>query len=422
MSQQVLSVNDKYLPYLTNQSRHLILYGGGSSGKSVFAAQKIAIRVLTEMGHKFLCLRKVGETVKESIFAELKSAISDTGCYGEFDVNKTEKTFTHRPSGNQIICKGLDEPEKIKSIKGITGMWIEEATEFTNDELDQLNLRIRGEKPHYVQYLYSFNPISEDNEVVKRYVTGTVSANTMVVHSTYKDNYYLTDDDRQELENLKFTNPLYYDVYCLGIPGVVDKSGKFLYSFNEKNQVVKGLPMEPNLPLWVTFDFNIDPMTVTVAQRINMKQLNCLRNIQLNDSDIYAMCDRISGDYAGRHLIVTGDASGHNRTGVVRGKTSYWKVIKEELKLRDVDMKVRSINLGLIESRVLCNAVNQSCDIFFDEEGCKQLINDAKYGKVDDKGVLIKDRNKQKMDFLDGLRYLVDANWADYLDRPQKYR
>lgn len=126
-----IRINDKYLPYLTNESRKLVLFGGSGSGKSVFAAQKIVLRTLTEQGHKFLCLRKVGETVKESIFAEIKSAIADSQCLHEFDINKTEKTFLHRPTGNQIICKGLDEPEKIKSIKGITSMWIEEATEFT---------------------------------------------------------------------------------------------------------------------------------------------------------------------------------------------------------------------------------------------------------------------------------------------------
>lgn len=418
---KAIEVNERYIPLVEDKSRFLILYGGSGSGKSVFAAFKICFRVLTETPHKFLVLRKVGETVKDSVFAEIKEMFSIMSCLDEFDINKTDKTFTHRGNGNQILCKGLDEPEKIKSIKGITGMWVEEATEFSSDEIDQLNLRIRGQLDNYIQYILSFNPISEDNEIVKKFVTSTFHGAT-VVHTTYKDNSYLTAEDIAQIEGLKEKNPLYYDVYCLGIPGVVDKSGKFLYSFNPKNQVVKGLQYEPNLPLWASFDFNIDPMTVTIAQRINMRQLNCLQTIQLNDSDIYAVCDRIQADYPGKHLVVTGDASGNNRTGVVRGKKSYWQVIKEELKLRDVDMKVRSINLGLIESRVLCNAVNQSCDIFFDEDNCKQLINDCKYGKVDDKGVLIKDRKKQKMDFLDNLRYLVDANFPDYLNKPKRYK
>lgn len=114
------------------------------------------------------------------------------------------------------------------------------------------------------------------------------------------------------------------------------------------------------------------------------------------------MCDRIRADFPGRMLMVTGDASGHNKTGVVRGKTSYWKIIREELRLKDTQMKVRAQNLGLIESRVLCNSANQTVNIFFDEDGCKPLINDCKFAKVDDKGILEKDRKKQKNDFWTG--------------------
>lgn len=426
MSQQAvkrLKVNDKYIPLIDNQIRHLVLYGGSGSGKSVFACFKICLRTTTERGHKFLVLRKVADTIKESVFAEIKEMLMTMGVYHEFEINKTEKTFLHIPTGNQILCKGLDEPEKIKSIKGITGMWIEEATEFTEDDLDQLNLRIRGEKPNYVQYIYSFNPISEDNTTVKRFVTNsTKDPDVFVLHTTHEDNFFLSEKDRQELLKLKEKNPLFYDVYCLGIPGVVDKSGKFLYSFDASKQVKEGLKINDKLPLWATFDFNIDPMTVTIAQREHIRKLNCIKNIQLDNSDIYQMTDRLKADYGGYYLIVTGDASGHNRIGAVRGKTSYWKVIKSELGLKDLQMKVRSKNIGLIESRVLCNSVNQTAEILFDKDGCQPLINDCKFAKVEDNGELIKDRKKQKNDFLDNFRYLLDANFPDILDRPKKYR
>lgn len=343
------------------------------------------------------------------------------GCLDEFKINRTKHTFTHIYNKNQILCKGLDGPEKIKSIKNISGMWVEETTEFSDEEISQLSLRIRGEKEFYVQFIYSFNPISEDNPIVKRFVTCSIKPpKTKVVHSTYHNNFFLTDQDREELENLKHTNPLYYDIYCLGIPGIVDKSGKFLYSFRNE-QVQPGLKINPNLPLWLTFDFNIDPMTVTAAQREHVRKLTCFDNIQLNDSDIYAMCDRIKAEYGQYHLIVTGDASGHNRTGTTRGKTSYWKVIRDELQLKNTQIMVRSQNLGLIESRVLCNSVNKTMEIVFSDK-CEQLINDCKFAKVDDQGELIKDRKKQKNDFLDGFRYLLDANWPDILDKPKKYQ
>lgn len=419
-SEKEIVVNDVFIPLIENQSRLLVLYGGSGSGKSVFASYKKVHRTVTEKGHTFLCLRKVAETVKESIFAELKATMEEMGCFHEFKINNTEKTFLHVPTGNRIICKGLDEPEKIKSIKGITGMWIEEATEFTPDDLAQLDLRIRGEKPNYVQYIFSFNPISEDNHVVKRFVINKdKETNCTVVHTTHENNYFLSEEDRERLRRLKETNPLFYDVYCLGLPGVVDKTNKFLYSF--KNEQETSVTLDKFLPLWITFDFNIDPMTVTVGQRLDQNTMICKQNIQLDNSDIYAMCDRIKADFPNWNYLVTGDASGHNRTGAVRGKDSYWKVIKRELALKDVQMKVRTQNIGLIESRVLCNAVNQAVTILFDKEGCPQLINECKYAQVDDHGVLIKDRKKQKNDFLDNFRYLIDANFYDFLNKPNKY-
>ncbi len=416
-----IDVNDIYIPYIEDRSRFLILYGGAGSGKSIFAVFKKCLRVNTEKPHKFLFLRKVANTIKESIFAETKAMLDEMGCLQEFEINKTDKTFTNRFNGNQILCMGLDEPEKLKSIKGITGVWIEELTEFTEFDFDQINLRIRGVKDNYIQIIACFNPISEDHWAVKRFVTCTkLEEGCTVVKSTHEHNYFLSKEDRQQLLNLKDRNPLFYDIYCLGIPGVVDKTNKFMYSFNEKVQA-QTVTIDNNLPIWVTFDFNIDPMTVTIAQRPHLNKLVCIKNIQLDNSDIYQMTDRIKADYPNRHLIVTGDASGHNRSGAVRGKTSYWQIIKHELSLKDLQMKVRSQNIGLIESRVLCNAVNQAVEIYLDPEGCKPLINECKFAQVDDHGVLVKDRKKQKNDFLDNFRYLIDANFYDFLGKQSKY-
>lgn len=415
-----IRVNDIYLPLLEDRKRFLILYGGAGSGKSVFGAFKIVMRATSEDGHKFLCLRKVGATVKDSIFAEIQSQIAELELDGEFIVNKTDHSFRHIPTGNMILCKGLDDPAKIKSIKGISGMWLDEATEFEEADLDQLDLRIRGQHKNYIQYILSFNPVDEDHWLKKRFFDRP-DDNVTVCHSTYKDNHFLTPEDRSRLESLKDRNPLFYDVYCLGVWGVVDKSGKFLYSFRNE-QVQENLTIDGNLPVWFGFDFNIDPMTVTVAQRNHVKKMTFIKSIQLDNSDIYQMTDRIRADYGGYYWMVTGDASGHNRSALVRGKDSYWKIIKRELALKDVQMRVRRQNIGLIESRVLCNAVNQTVDLTFDKEGCEPLINDCKFAKVDDQGVLIKDRNKQKNDFLDGFRYLIDANFYDYLNNPKKYR
>ena len=196
---KAIAVNKIYQKAIKNTSQILILYGSAASGKSYFAAQKTVLRLLSEQGHRILVIRKVGNTIKDSVFALLKEVISDWGVYSEFEINKTDKTFLHLPTGNEIICKGLDEPEKIKSIQGITSMWIEEATELDFNDFTQLLLRIRGDKPNYVQYLLTFNPISENHWLKTNLVESPHYTKTLI-KSTYLDNAYLTDQDKATLE------------------------------------------------------------------------------------------------------------------------------------------------------------------------------------------------------------------------------
>ena len=422
MLQRTVEINPVYDEYFENKSRFLIFYGGAGSGKSVFVAQKICKRFLSEDNHKFLVIRNTATSIKDSVFEELKNTLSDWGQLYRVQINKAEHRIT-LDNGNQIICKGLDDQEKIKSIHGITGMWIEEATEIKEDAFDQLNLRIRGEKDNYVQYILSFNPVSEDHWLKRRFIE-TNNQDVTFVHTTYHDNHFLDDEYKRVLEEYKETNSLYYQVYCLGDWGVVDTSNKFLYAFDQEKHVNK-CEYDKNLVVKLSFDFNIEPFAVQVYQCPDRETINFIDKVRLNDSDIYQVCDQIRAKYPNNHLIVTGDASGKNRTGTTRGKTSYWQIIKKELQLSNPQIKLRSKNLGLIESRVLCNSALQHKTINIDPS-MKELIYDCKYSKVDQKGILedrlkmIKDRNKNKQDDFDGFRYAIDAEWPELIYRPKK--
>ena len=414
--QKVVKTNPVYSPYFKDQSRILIFYGGAGSGKSVFVSSKILRRVCEEEGHKILVIRKVANTLKDSVYAELLSRIEEWGLYKHVVVNKTEKTFTF-DNGNIIMCKGLDEPEKIKSIEGITSIWIEEATELKEDDFDQLMLRVRGEKKNYVQFILSFNPIDENHWIKKRLID---SGDATFVHTTYKDNVFLDDDYVNSLNSLKDTNSLYYQIYCLGEWGVVDTSNKFLYSFDSQIHV-KPCQYDPELSVKLTFDFNIDPFTVTCYQTPDKDTVRAFAKVRLSNSDIYQVCDHIKSMFPESFFIVTGDASGNNRTGTTRGKTSYWYIIKTELGLKDQQIRLRSRNLGLIESRVLCNSAFHHKTIEIDPS-LKELIDDCKYAIVDGSGILVKDRKGNKNDFLDGFRYALDIEFPELIRNPKNVR
>lgn len=209
-------------PLLDNRNRYLVLYGGAGSGKSVVAAQKMIIRMLEEKGHKFLVVRKVANTLRNSVFSLLRGTIADWGLSQLFKINKSDMDITCA-NGNQIIFAGLDDVEKLKSIHGVTGMWLEEASEILQEDFQQLDLRLRGETRNYKQIMISFNPISITHWL-KAVFFDQNKANSKVVHTTYKDNMFIDDEYKLQLESLKIQDPYYYTVYALGEWGVLGKT------------------------------------------------------------------------------------------------------------------------------------------------------------------------------------------------------
>lgn len=214
--------NDVFLPLFLDKHRYLVLKGGGGSGKSIFAGQKILERCTSEPGHRFLVCRKVGKTLRESCFKQLCSQALEY--YSEYGVkiNKTEMSITFG-NGSVILTSGLDDVEKLKSIYNITGIWIEEASELLESDFNQLDIRLRGETRYYKQIIISFNPISITHWLKKRFFDKP-EPRAKISETTYKDNRFLDAENIQVLEGYKDSDEYYYQVYCLGMWGVTGRS------------------------------------------------------------------------------------------------------------------------------------------------------------------------------------------------------
>lgn len=149
-----------YQPLLYDKHRFLVLWGGAGSGKSWFAAQKVLLRCMEKGGHRILVTRKVAKDIERSVWALLNHWIDAWGLRRYWVKHKSFHDLTYTPNGSKIMCTGLDDEERIKSIHQVTSMWHEEPTELSEADLDQLNLRLRGVTPSYKQHILSFNPIS----------------------------------------------------------------------------------------------------------------------------------------------------------------------------------------------------------------------------------------------------------------------
>jgi len=221
--------NKVYIPYLENVIRTQIFFGGSSAGKSVFISQRCVVDLL-ENNRNYLVIRNTANTLRTSVFNEIRKVILNWDLEKLFKINRTEMTITCI-TGYQILFRGLDDAEKLKSIipeKGvITDILIEEATETKRDDVKQLYKRLRGKSKVLKRLTLCFNPIFRTHWIFKEYFKNWVEGETeyhddrlSILKTTYKDNLrFLEQDDIDELENEQ--DPYYRDVYTLGNWGIL---------------------------------------------------------------------------------------------------------------------------------------------------------------------------------------------------------
>lgn len=215
--------NDVYYPHLLDYSRRYeVYYGGAGSGKSVFICQKLLVKACRSK-RKILIIRKYGTTLKDSVFQLVVDMLKKWHIYDNCKINLSTYTIT-LPNGSVFLFKGMDDSEKIKSITDITDIWCEEATELSEDEFTQLDLRLRAMAGE-LQLIVSFNPISKVNWVYRRWFAEgvVIKEDTMILKTTYKDNRFLPLSYISALEEKINSNPNYYKIYALGEFITLDK-------------------------------------------------------------------------------------------------------------------------------------------------------------------------------------------------------
>ena len=223
-----VKANKVYLPYFNKPQFTQIFYGGSSSGKSYFLGQKVVLDNMN--GVNWLICRNTASTINKSVFNEVMKAISRMGLAQYYAVNRTNMTITNVLNGRQILFCGLDDPEKIKSITPADSVlhriWIEEATEIKREAYKQLTKRLRGNSEISKCVILSFNPILRSHWIYKEFFnewqddkTSFENDKMTILKTTYKDNVFLTEGDRKQLEDE--TDPYYYQVYSLGNFGIL---------------------------------------------------------------------------------------------------------------------------------------------------------------------------------------------------------
>ena len=211
-----------------NSNKYLfhVLKGGRASAKSTHIAIWLVL-ALMKYPVTCLCIRKVGNTLTESVFEQLKEAIDILNVGHVWKVQKSPLQLIYIPRGNKFIFRGADDPAKIKSIKmskfPIAFVWFEELAEFkTEDEVSTIvNSVLRAELPPGLSYkvIYSYNPPKRKQSWVnKKFETQFIPDNTYIHHSTYLDNPHISKAFIEEANEVKKKNEFKYRWEYLGEP------------------------------------------------------------------------------------------------------------------------------------------------------------------------------------------------------------
>lgn len=200
---------------------HYWLKGGRGSTKSSFISLEIILGIMNDPNANAMALRRVKETLRESVFEQLAWAIEKLGVSHLWDVPKAKLELTYIPTGQKILFRGADSPKKIKSAKVSKGyfkyVWFEEVDEFDGMEaIRTINQTLlRGGSTFTV--FYSYNPPKSQRNWVNAEVTEK-RVDRLVHHSTYMTvpRAWLGEQFFIEAEHLKATKPDSYKHEYLG--------------------------------------------------------------------------------------------------------------------------------------------------------------------------------------------------------------
>lgn len=247
-----------------SKKRYIVMKGSAGSGKSVDTAQNYILRLMNDKGRNLVAMRKSDITNRDSTFAELTGAIyrmfgDKAERYWKINTSPLQLTCLH--NGNKVIFRGMNDDkqrEKLKSItfqRGkLTDVWLEEATEFTQADVEIIDDRLRGLLPdgQFYQIRMTFNPVNKSHWI-KKVFFDIPDPNVLTHHSTYLMNRFVDDAYRARMERRKIVDPEGYQIYGLGEWGEI--GGLILHNWEIK-EISQNLNDYDDVAIGQDFGFN----------------------------------------------------------------------------------------------------------------------------------------------------------------------
>lgn len=255
-----------------SKARYKVVMGGAGSGKSVNTAMDFIAKLSNpfNIGANLLVVRSCEQSHRQSTFSELRKAVEIMGLSEIWDIREYNMTFRNIYTGSEILFRGCSDErarERLKSVTSATGklcwVWIEEATELRQSDVEIIDDRLRGELPDnlYYQITMTFNPVSATHWIKKVYWDST-DKNIFKCHTTYLDNKFIDEQYSERMERRKETDPQGYKIYALGEWGVTD--GLIFTNWTAGTYKAKDFD---NLSIGTDFGFNHNHATLLLGEK-----------------------------------------------------------------------------------------------------------------------------------------------------------
>ncbi len=264
------------LQFLFERHRFKVPFGGRAGAKSWNIARALEIiSIHPEIlwpgrtdGPLILCARETMKSLKDSVHKLLCDQIKLLGLQQFFEIQKAE--IRNRRGGGFIFAGLRHNVDNIKSLEGCDIVWVEEAQTVSKTSWDKLIPTVR--KPGSEIWV-SFNPELAGDDTYKRFVV-TPSPRAKVVKVNWRDNPWLSDESRQELEELRAKDPDGYNHIWEGCPKSVLEGAiyaKELRKADADGRITK-VPYDPLKPVHTFWDLGIaDATSIWFAQSVGFE-------------------------------------------------------------------------------------------------------------------------------------------------------
>ena len=315
-----------------NNIRFIINQGGSRSSKTYSLCQMIIVYCLTTPGKMVSIIRKTFPTLRGTVMRDFFEVMNELGLYNQSSHHKTENIY-HFPNGSMVEFFGADNEQKLRGRKRDI-LWVNESNELNFEEFTQLNMRTTE------KLIFDFNP-SENFHWLYDLITRPES---ILIHSTYKNNPFLSDSQVKEIENLIMYDESYYKIYALGEKGsgktTIYTHWKYYETLPEIKDVVYGLDFGFNHPT-ALIEMNWVENTCYVKQLIYKSGLTSMDLINMMDELGVDKKKEIACDAARPEIIEDLRRKGYNakpaikdvKDGIDSVKSSQLFIYKESLNL-----------------------------------------------------------------------------------------